>query len=71
MQILRKYHLQDREDYKKYNKLCGLVTKLTNLLQQLEATDPERIRMADALLDKCASSYRCLLLIKSLRCKKS
>ena len=25
---MRRYHLQDRDDYKKYNKLCGMVTKL-------------------------------------------
>ena len=25
---MRRYHIQDRDDYKKYNKLCGMVTKL-------------------------------------------
>jgi hypothetical protein len=54
VQILRRYHLQDREDYKKYNKLCGMVTKLTNLLQQLDSTDSDRIQMTDELLDKYA-----------------
>ena len=29
---MRRYHIQDRDDYKKYNKLCGLVTKLVRLL---------------------------------------
>ena len=33
--ILRRYHIQDREDYVKYNKLCGLVTKLADRLQKL------------------------------------
>jgi len=28
VQTMRRYHIQDRDDYKKYNKLCGLVTKL-------------------------------------------
>jgi len=28
VQTLRRYHIQDRDDYKKYNQLCGLVTKL-------------------------------------------
>jgi len=30
---MRRYHIQDRDDYKKYNKLVGLITKLTNLLR--------------------------------------
>ena len=25
---MRRYHIQDRDDYKKYNKLCGMVTKV-------------------------------------------
>jgi hypothetical protein len=29
---MRRYHIQDRDDYKKYNKLCGMVTKLVRLL---------------------------------------
>lgn len=32
-QVMRRYHIQDRDDYKKYNKLVGLITKLTNLLR--------------------------------------
>jgi hypothetical protein len=28
VQTMRRYHIQDRDDYKKYNKLCGMVTKL-------------------------------------------
>ena len=27
VEVIRRYHLQDRDDYKKYNKLCGMVTK--------------------------------------------
>ena len=26
--VMRRYHLQGRDDYKKYNKLCGMITKL-------------------------------------------
>lgn len=25
---MRRYHIQDRDDYKKYNKLCGMVTRM-------------------------------------------
>mmetsp|Transcript_61291 Transcript_61291/g.181260 ORF Transcript_61291/g.181260 Transcript_61291/m.181260 type:complete len:88 (+) Transcript_61291:90-353(+) len=27
--ILRRYHIQNREDYVAYNKICGMVTKLS------------------------------------------
>ena len=29
----RRYHITERDDYKKYNKLCGMVTKLVAVLQ--------------------------------------
>mmetsp|Transcript_4493 Transcript_4493/g.4266 ORF Transcript_4493/g.4266 Transcript_4493/m.4266 type:complete len:182 (-) Transcript_4493:58-603(-) len=50
--ILRRYHIQNREDYVSYNKLCGLVTKLTAKLQLLKVDDAFRIAMTDQLLDK-------------------
>lgn len=28
VQAMRRYHIQDRDDYKKYNKLCGMVTRM-------------------------------------------
>lgn len=31
--ILRRYHIQNREDYTAYNYICGMVTKLTNKLK--------------------------------------
>ena len=33
--VLRRYHVQDREDYVKYNKLVGQVTKLVAKLKTL------------------------------------
>lgn len=50
---MRRYHIQDREDYKKYNKLCGMITKLSSMLQRLEPTDDDRIQVTDDLLEKC------------------
>ena len=38
-QVMRRYHIQDRDDYKKYNKLCGEVTHLVTLLKRLDARD--------------------------------
>lgn len=31
--ILRRYHIQNREDYTAYTHICGMVTKLTNKLK--------------------------------------
>jgi len=28
VRVLRRYHVQDREDYHTYNKVCGLVTQV-------------------------------------------
>ncbi|KAL7536711.1 hypothetical protein ACHAWF_005538 [Thalassiosira exigua] len=50
--ILRRYHIQDREDYVAYVKICGQVTKLANKLKTLPADDAFRIAMTDQLLDK-------------------
>mmetsp|Transcript_2349 Transcript_2349/g.3900 ORF Transcript_2349/g.3900 Transcript_2349/m.3900 type:complete len:185 (-) Transcript_2349:420-974(-) len=55
LQVMRRYHIQDRDDYKKYNKICGMVTKLTSVLKQLDPTDPLRIELTDQLLDKLHS----------------
>lgn len=52
MQVMRMYHIQDRDDYKKYNKLCGLVTKSVNVIKRLDPEDPIRIELTDELLDK-------------------
>ena len=53
--ILRRYHVQDREDYHTYNKIVGFITKITTQLKALDAHDPVRIEMTDLLLDKLHS----------------
>jgi hypothetical protein len=35
IKVLRRYHVQDRDDYLKYNKVAGLITKLTAMLKDL------------------------------------
>jgi U3 small nucleolar ribonucleoprotein protein IMP3 len=50
--VMRRYHVQDREDYKRYNKLCGMVTRLVALLRKLDARDPVRVELTEALLQK-------------------
>lgn len=50
--VLRRYHIQRREDYIKYNKMCGYVTRIVNHLTKLAANDPFRIEMTTHLLNK-------------------
>lgn len=52
LQVMRRYHIQDRDDYKKYNKLAGQITALTSVLKKLGPTDPTRIELTEKLLDK-------------------
>ena len=55
LEVIRRYHVQDREEYKELNKVCGMVTKLTNLLRQIDPRDPDRVEMTEKLLDKLYS----------------
>jgi U3 small nucleolar ribonucleoprotein protein IMP3 len=55
VKILRRYHVQDREDYHTYNKVVGFVTKLTTMLKNLDPRDPVRIETTQLLLDKLYS----------------
>ena len=41
--VLRRYHVQDREDYQKYNRLVGQVQKLIAKLKTLKSSDGFRI----------------------------
>jgi U3 small nucleolar ribonucleoprotein protein IMP3 len=50
--IVRRYHINSREDYIKYNKLCGYVTKLVACLAKLEPTDTFRIELTELVLSK-------------------
>lgn len=52
IKILRRYLIQDREDYTKYNKLCGYITKLVSQLRMLPDDDAFRIKMTEELLNK-------------------
>mmetsp|Transcript_14845 Transcript_14845/g.29964 ORF Transcript_14845/g.29964 Transcript_14845/m.29964 type:complete len:184 (+) Transcript_14845:253-804(+) len=55
VKILKRYHIQDREDYTKYQKLCNLITRLTDHLRKLPPNDKDRIKMTEMLLDKLSS----------------
>lgn len=49
---MRRYHIQDRDDYKKYNKLCGMITKLVATVKRLDPQDDARIELTEQLLNK-------------------
>ena len=51
-QIIRKYFLQNREDYPKYNKIVGHITKLVSKLKDLPITDDSRKQMSEQLMQK-------------------
>jgi len=52
VRILRRYRVQKREDYVKYNRLVGEIKKIANKLQQLDPKDPYRNTQTTMLLEK-------------------
>ena len=52
VKILRKYHIQKREDYTKYNKLCNMAKSLAHKIKELNPKDPFRTECTDMLLEK-------------------
>lgn len=61
---MRRYHIQGRDDYKKYSKLCGMVTRLVHFLKKLESSDPVRIELTDQLLEKYGTCFLQRLLMR-------
>lgn len=52
VQVMRRYHVQKREDYVKYNKVVGEITRLVSLLKRLDPSDPFRAKYTEMLLNK-------------------
>ncbi|GAB4815344.1 hypothetical protein N2152v2_002390 [Parachlorella kessleri] len=52
LQVMRRYHITNRDDYKKYNKLCGMITKLVATVKRLDPQDSTRIELTEQLLNK-------------------
>jgi U3 small nucleolar ribonucleoprotein protein IMP3 len=50
--VLRRYHIQRREDYMAYARLSGMVTRLSAKLKQLPPSSACRIECTELLLDK-------------------
>jgi U3 small nucleolar ribonucleoprotein protein IMP3 len=55
LHVLRRYHIEDREDYVKYNRLVGKITEYAHRLKKLAPEDPFRISMTEKLLQKLYS----------------
>ncbi|EKM75737.1 hypothetical protein AGABI1DRAFT_116208 [Agaricus bisporus var. burnettii JB137-S8] len=52
VKILRRYHIQSRDDYHKYNKLAGSLKAFAHKIANLPSQDPFRARMQANLLSK-------------------
>eukprot|EP01130_Rhizamoeba_saxonica_P011895 TRINITY_DN495_c0_g1_i1.p1 TRINITY_DN495_c0_g1~~TRINITY_DN495_c0_g1_i1.p1 ORF type:complete len:184 (-),score=26.07 TRINITY_DN495_c0_g1_i1:75-626(-) len=52
IKIIRKYRIQDRQDYRSYNKICNMMKRLAHMLSKMDTRDPFRNKLTDQLLDK-------------------
>ncbi|CAC5372825.1 U3 small nucleolar ribonucleoprotein protein IMP3-like [Mytilus californianus] len=52
VKIMKKYHIQKREDYTKYNKLSRHVRELARKIKDVDEKDPFRIEATAQLLEK-------------------
>ena len=50
--VMRKYHVQNREDYSKYNKICGSIRSLAARIKELAPKSKFRNESTAALLQK-------------------
>lgn len=55
VKILRKYHIQRREDYTKYNKLSREIRDIANAIKEFDAKDVYRVEATARLLEKVHS----------------
>ena len=52
IKVIRRYLIQNRDDYHKYNKVVGLVSKLVARIKKRKQDDPFRIKITEDLLNK-------------------
>ncbi|CAG0914032.1 unnamed protein product [Notodromas monacha] len=55
VKVLRRYGIQKREDYTKYNKLSRETRELARKIKEIDPKDPKRAIFSAALLDKLYS----------------
>ncbi|PUZ49338.1 hypothetical protein GQ55_7G318000 [Panicum hallii var. hallii] len=68
--VTQRYHIVERDDYKKYNGICLMVQKQVNTIKQMDPRDRCRIEMTDMLLDKL-SLVKCEKLSASSFCRRT
>lgn len=49
---MRRYAIQGRDDYRKYNQLCGSLRQLAHKIANLDPSDPFRRKHEDLILEK-------------------
>ena len=49
---MRRYHITERDDYVKYNRVVGQIKKMSTKLKGLDPRDPFRCALTEQLLDK-------------------
>ncbi|KAF9449571.1 alpha-L RNA-binding motif-containing protein [Macrolepiota fuliginosa MF-IS2] len=52
IKVIRRYHIQNRDDYHKYNRLCGSLRQFAHRVALLPAQDPFRARIQAQILSK-------------------
>jgi U3 small nucleolar ribonucleoprotein protein IMP3 len=52
VKVIRRYHIQNREDYVKYNRLVGGIHQVVHKLKKLSPNDPYRITASEQLMQK-------------------
>ncbi|KAK3581452.1 hypothetical protein CHS0354_031776 [Potamilus streckersoni] len=55
LKIMKKYYIQRREDYTKYNKLSRHIRELARKIKELDVKDPFRTEATSQLLEKLNS----------------
>ena len=49
---MRKYHIQNREDYTRYNRICGYIKNLAARIRDLDAKSATRAESSSAIVQK-------------------
>lgn len=55
LKVMKKYYIQRREDYTKYNKLSRQIRELARKVKELDVRDPFRLEATNQLLEKLHS----------------
>ncbi|CAK82240.1 unnamed protein product (macronuclear) [Paramecium tetraurelia] len=51
-EIIKRYNLSNREDYDKYNRMCGHITSMISKIKLLSSQDPFRVKLTEQLLER-------------------